>query len=126
MSHERIEKHRIRCDMHGCLNVFRGDDDEEIVVVVAVAESRGWSFMGFDHRCPRHVAGVGHPTEHPCGDYPAPCNCDDPETHNGHGRTECERVESEPGYESEGASCVTHNCAWGECWTTASTEREPS
>lgn len=22
--------------------------------------------------------------EHPCGDYPAPCNCDDPETHNGH------------------------------------------
>jgi len=19
-----------------------------------------------------------------CGDYPAPCNCDDPETHNGH------------------------------------------
>lgn len=23
--------------------------------------------------------------EHPCGDYPAPCNCDDPTTHNGHG-----------------------------------------
>src|SRR5690606_32602427 len=22
-------------------------------------------------------------TEHPCGDYPAPCNCDDPETHDG-------------------------------------------
>ncbi len=22
--------------------------------------------------------------QHPCGDYPAPCNCDDPTTHNGH------------------------------------------
>lgn len=22
-----------------------------------------------------------------CGDYPAPCNCDDPFTHNGHGGT---------------------------------------
>lgn len=22
--------------------------------------------------------------EHPCGDCPAPCNCDDPETHGGH------------------------------------------
>lgn len=21
---------------------------------------------------------------HPCGDHPAPCNCDDPETHGGH------------------------------------------
>lgn len=24
--------------------------------------------------------------EHPCGDWPAPCNCDDSETHNGKGR----------------------------------------
>jgi hypothetical protein len=24
-------------------------------------------------------------SEHPCGDFPAPCNCDDPETHNGQG-----------------------------------------
>jgi len=22
-------------------------------------------------------------TDHPCGDYPAPCNCDDPDTHDG-------------------------------------------
>ncbi len=22
--------------------------------------------------------------ENPCGDWPAPCNCDDPVTHNGH------------------------------------------
>lgn len=24
------------------------------------------------------------PSEHPCGDYPAPCNCDNPEVHDGH------------------------------------------
>lgn len=24
-------------------------------------------------------------SEHSCGDYPAPCNCDDPLTHDGHG-----------------------------------------
>lgn len=26
----------------------------------------------------------GAEKDHPCPDYPAPCNCDDPETHNGH------------------------------------------
>src|SRR5690606_19944127 len=30
-------------------------------------------------RWPRDATTV----EHPCGDYPAPCNCDDPETHDG-------------------------------------------
>jgi len=41
------------------------------------------------HRADAILAALREPAdphEHPCGDYPAPCNCDDPETHNGRDR----------------------------------------
>lgn len=48
----------------------------------------GWSPLSADDPAedtpPAITIIEGEPDEPPCGDYPAPCNCDDPVTHGGH------------------------------------------
>jgi hypothetical protein len=54
------------------------------VPVVVVSDSIFASFTTKPKNLDELLGALGDESDSQCGDYPAPCNCDDPETHNGH------------------------------------------
>lgn len=77
---EALDRHPKACDEHdGSDGITCGWKGAVADVEGALGGASKWLNMRSRRRAPEPEL-----EENPCGDYPAPCNCDNPETHDGH------------------------------------------